>query len=210
MSALDKIAYMQNQRDEVANQELARELVETKDKEGIHKIALNLWNKNSHIQSDCLKVLYEIGYLDPSLVVDYTEDFLKLLKSKNNRLVWGSMIALSTIARLKAAEIYTQRELILNTIQNGSVITVDNGIKILVDLAACLPEQSPKIFPYLLEHLDRCHPKEIPQHAEKTLVAVNVRNLDAFVAVLERRKGELTAAQLKRVTKVIKIAQKMN
>lgn len=89
MSALQRIAYYQNRRDEVPNQELAKELATKKDRKGIREIAENLWNKNVQVQSDCLKVLYEIGYLQPELVAPYAEDFLKLLHSRNNRLVWG-------------------------------------------------------------------------------------------------------------------------
>ncbi|MCI0618234.1 hypothetical protein L0244_35095, partial [bacterium] len=99
MSVLNKIAYFQNRRDEVPNQMLARELAEKKNKKGIREIAENLWSENQNVQSDCLKVLYEIGFLNPNLIAEYAGDFLKLLKSKNNRMVWGSMIALSTIAK---------------------------------------------------------------------------------------------------------------
>jgi hypothetical protein len=96
MPVLNRIAYFQNRRDEVPNQELARELAGAKDRKGIREIARNLWHENSNVQSDCLKVLYEVGYLNPVLIARYVGDFLKLLKSSNNRLTWGSMIALST------------------------------------------------------------------------------------------------------------------
>ena len=39
MSVLNKIAYFQNRRDEVPNQELARQLAEKKNKKGIQEIA---------------------------------------------------------------------------------------------------------------------------------------------------------------------------
>ena len=63
MTVLNQIAYFQNHRDEVPNQELARQLAETQDRAGIQEIAENLRNKNASIQSDCLKVLHETGYL---------------------------------------------------------------------------------------------------------------------------------------------------
>ena len=59
MSTLPRIAYYQNRRDEVPNQELAKELAAKKDRQGIQEIAANLWSEYSQIQSDCLKVLYE-------------------------------------------------------------------------------------------------------------------------------------------------------
>ena len=107
MSVLNRIAHFQNRRDEVPNQELARDLAKKKDRKGIREIAENLWNNDRNVQADCLKVLYEVGYIDPGLVAAYAEDFIKLLKSKNNRLVWGGMIGLSTVAELKADVVLT-------------------------------------------------------------------------------------------------------
>ena len=51
MSALQRIAYYQNRRDEVPNQELAKELAAKKDRKGIREIAANLWSKNQNVQS---------------------------------------------------------------------------------------------------------------------------------------------------------------
>jgi hypothetical protein len=208
MSVLDKIAFFQNRRDEVPNQELARELAQSKDTQGVQEIADNLKNKNPNVQADCLKVLYELGYLQPDLVAVYAKDFLGLLKSKNNRLVWGAMIALSTIADLNPQEISTSVEDIEHTMENGSVITVDNGIKILSSLSAQPSEQAKTIFPYLLNHLTNCRPKDIPQHAEKILQAVNANNKKEFVEVLEKRMDLMTAPQMTRIKKVIKVAEK--
>jgi hypothetical protein len=208
MSVLDKIAFFQNRRDEVPNQELARELAQSKDTQGVQEIADNLKNKNPNVQADCLKVLYELGYLQPDLVAVYAKDFLGLLKSKNNRLVWGAMIALSTIADLNPQEISSSVEDIEHTMENGSVITVDNGIKILSSLSAQPSEQAKTIFPYLLNHLTTCRPKDIPQHAEKILQAVNANNKKEFVEVLEKRMDLMTAPQMTRIKKVIKVAEK--
>ena len=208
MSALDRIACLQGRRDEVPNQELARELAATKDRAGIREIAENLWNKDQNIQSDCVKVLYEIGYLDPALVADYAADFLKLLKSRHNRLVWGGMIALSSVAELRADEIFPHRDEIIKVMEKGSVITVDNGVKTLALVASKKDEYQKAIFPYLLDHLKTCRPKEVPQHAEKTLPAVDATNKSDFIAVLQKRTEDLAGAQLVRIKKVIKEAEK--
>jgi len=82
MSVVNRLAHPQNRRDEVPNQELARDLAARKDKAGIREIAANLWNKDKDIQSDCIKVLYEVGSIEPKLIADYAEDFVKLLRSK--------------------------------------------------------------------------------------------------------------------------------
>jgi len=208
MSALNQIAYFLNRRDEVPNQELARKLAETKDQEGIAEIAKNLWHNNPNIQSDCLKVLYEIGYLAPELIVSYASDFLKLLKSRDNRLVWGAMIALSTIAEVAADALYPHVDLIQKTMARGSVITVDAGVRALAAIAASSQERRDEIFPYLRVHLQTCRPKDVPQHAEKILGAINALNKGEFIGVLGKRMGDMSVAQAKRVRKVIQAAQK--
>lgn len=204
MAVLNRIAYYQNRRDEVPNQELARDLAESVDRQGIREIAENLWNSDPGVQSDCLKVLYEIGYRKPELVVNYAADFLKLLNSRNNRLVWGAMIALSTIAAQGADMLYPHIGEIQRAMEGGSVITRDNGVKVLAAIAAHNDEYRRGIFPYLLHHLQTCRPKDVPQHAEIILPAVNASNRDAFVGTLEQRMGDLSGAQVTRLKKVIK------
>jgi hypothetical protein len=208
MSILHKIAFHQNRRDEVPNQEVARELAQSRNQADIREIAEALWDKNPNIQSDCLKVLYELGYLAPELIADYTGDFLSLLKHPNNRMVWGGMIALSTVAGLKAAEIFPHANEIVQVMEKGSIITVDNGIKVLALVASQKDEYRKVIFPILLDHLKTCRPKEVPQHAEKSLPAVTVGNKSDFVHVLEKRLEDMTASQAARLKKIIKIAEK--
>ncbi len=208
MSVLNRIAYYQERRDEVPNQELARDLAGKKDRKGIREIAENLWNENQNVQSDCLKVLYEVGFLDPELVAEYAREFLKLLKSKNNRLVWGSMIALSTIAEIAAGELYRHRVEIQEAVAGGSVITQDNGVKILAVVASKNDRYRKQVFPFLLNHLETCRPKDVPQRAESSVVAVDAKNWDEFVRVLDTRMPDLTSSQAARVRRVLKEAER--
>ena len=208
MSVLNKIAFYQNRRDEVPNQELAQALAQSRNQADIREIAENLWNKDPSIQSDCLKVLYELGYLAPELIAEYADDFLKLLKHHNNRMVWGGMIALSTVADLKAAEIFPHVDEIVQVMQKGSVITMDNGIKALALVASQKDEYRKAIFPYLRDHLKTCRPKEVPQYAEKSLPAITAGNKSDFIQVLEKRLEDMTASQTTRLKKIIKTAEK--
>jgi hypothetical protein len=208
MSVLNKIAFYQNRQDEVPNQELAQELARTRNPADIREIAEGLWNKQANIQSDCLKVLYELGYLAPELIVEYADDFIKLLKHKNNRMVWGGMIALSTVADLKAAEIFPHIGEIIHIMESGSVITLDNGIKVLALVASQKDEYRKAIFPILLDHLRICRPKEVPQHAEKSLPAITAGNKSDFIQVLEQRLEDMSVSQAARLKKIIKTAEK--
>ena len=207
MSVLDRLASSLGQRSDIPNQELARDLVQKKDKDGIRELAENLWNRNSNIASDCIKTLYEIGYLQPELIAPYVNDFLRLVRSRENRLVWGGMLALANIAALKPAEIFAQVEWVMKATREGSVITADNGIKTLAGVAGCKEEYNRVIFPFLREHLETCRSKEVPQHAESTLAAVNRANQKKFIEVLNQRMDGLSATQAARVKKVIRAAE---
>jgi hypothetical protein len=206
MSLLNRLASSLGRRDEIPNQELARDLAAKKDSKGIHEIAENLWSKDRHIQADCIKVLYEIGSIEPKLIADYTQDFVKLLCSKNNRLVWGGMTALAEVAKANSAVAFKYLDEIKKAKETGSVITVDNAISTLAYTAAATDNYNKAIFPYLLKHLAGCRPKEVPQHAEKTLPAVNSSNKADFIKVLEKRMEDLSGSGLARVKKVIKQA----
>ena len=87
----------------------------------------------------------------------YAEDFLKLLNSKNNRLVWGGMIALATVAELKADVVFAHLEEIKQAMQHGSVITVDNGVLALARAASRSDKFSKAIFPLPAES-----PEDLP------------------------------------------------
>jgi hypothetical protein len=204
LPVLDRIAFFQNRRDEVPNQQLAKDLAETQDRLGIREIAQNLQHKNMSVQSDCLKVLYEIGYLNPDLIADYVTAFLGLLKSKNNRMVWGAMIAIATIADKKPKEIYKQLDLVTDAIDHGTLITVVWGVKALAKVAAAGKAYKQQIFPFLMAQLKKCIPRDVPMQAESILPAVDQTNKVEFMEILESRKPELSRSQLIRLRWVIR------
>lgn len=208
MSVINRTASSLGRRDDVPNKELAKELAETNNAGEIRELIENLKNKDRNIRSDCIKVLYEIGYIAPELIAEYVKEFLRLLKSKNNRLVWGSMIALSTIAEIKASELYKHRKEIKQAIEKGSVITVDSGIRALSITASKSREHQVELFPYLLEHLAACRPKDFPQYSEKILAAVNAENKMAFIGAINSRMKGMNSSQIKRLKKVVGEAEK--
>ena len=203
MSVLDQLACALGRRDEVPNQQLAHRLVETEDSSGIREVVENLSNKDKNIRFDCVKVLYEIGYLKPELVAPYALEFLKLLKSRENRLIWGGMIALSTIGRIAADELFPRWIEIQTAMDSGSVITRDGSVLTLAGIASANMKCNAAVFPHLLDHLRTCRPKDVPQHAEKILPAVNAGNKDGFMLLLEQRLQDLQGNQLKRVHRII-------
>ena len=204
MSVLNKIAFFQNRRDEVPNQELAKKLAETENKVGISEIVENLQHKNKSVQSDCLKVLYEIGYLKPELIADYVSKFLELLESKTNRMVWGGMIALATIAEKKPKEIFEQLTTVTDAIEHGTLITVVWGVKTIAKVAAANQTYKQKISPFLMGQLKKCIPRDVAMHSEHILPAIDETNKTEFLSILETRKPQLSTAQLARLKRVTK------
>jgi hypothetical protein len=145
-------------------------------------------------------------YRNPRLVAPYWSEFLRLLESKNNRLIWGGMIALSTIADLTARELAPHHKNIENAIEHGSVITRDNGVGTLALIAAHDSRHCFEIWDFLLSNLASCRAKDLAQHSEKILCAVTPASRTEFVAVLQRRMSELTPAQATRVRRTIRAA----
>ena len=209
MSALDKIASRLNERGDVPNQVLAKDLAIRNDAGGIAEIASGLADKDSAVQSDCIKVLYETAYIKPELVVRYLPDFIKLLTGKNNRLVWGAMIGIASVAHLEPETVYQNREIILKLMHSGSVITVDNAVKALALTSGAGEKYNRELFPFLAEHLKTCRPKEVPQHAESIFPAVNVRNRKEFIGIIQERAATATDSQKKRIEKLVRKAEKL-
>ena len=161
-------------------------------------------NKDKRIQTDCLSVLEQVGLLKSELIENYAADFIELIFSKDNRLVWAAMINLALIADKKPQEIFEQYDDIVRVIEKGSVITKDNGIKIFAKVASTSTEYKEVIVPYLMEQLRRCRSKSVPQYAESIRVAVNLENQEQYLGILNERLDALSAAQQRRIKILLK------
>jgi hypothetical protein len=203
MSVLQKISFYQRQRSELPNQELARELAQTRNQADIQEIADNLWNREPNVRSDCLKVLYELGYLEPALIAGYADDFLRLLTDRNNRLVWGAMIALSTIASLQAERLFPYVGTIQKIMAQGTVITNDAGMKTLCRLAAHKDQYRRQLLPFLFERLTFARPVDAPRYAEFILHCITPAEKTEFTAILEKWMRSAQGSRLARFRKVL-------
>ncbi len=205
MKAIDLLATSLNKRDEKANQELALEIIKGSHPDWIKELVENLNHKDINIQSDCIKVLYEIGEKGaPQLIAPYLKEFGNLLNSKSNRLVWGAMIAIDMIASVDPKGVYDLLPSLLKTVDKGSVITIDHGVGILGKLSAH-QDFAKKSFPLLIEQLAKCPIKQLPMYAEKSLAAINRTNNKHFIEFLESRLTEIDKdSQKKRLEKIIK------
>lgn len=204
MTVINKLACSLGRRDEVPNQELARQILKSKNKKAVKELVENLANPDKNIQSDCIKVLYEIGAQDASLIADYDKEFLALLDSKHNRLVWGGMIALDCIAAIDPGGIHKKLAKILMVADAGSVITKDHAVGILIKLAG-EKQYADDALALLLDQFRSCATNQLSMYAENALRMIPDARKGAFVRVLTARLGDLEKeSQRKRVEKVIK------
>jgi len=95
-------------------------------------------------------------------------------------------------------------EPVVSAYESGSTITVDNSISVFAGLCKAGGGYAKEILPILLRHLEKCRPKEVPQHAERASVCFTGENAEDFIAVLEKRNAHLTASQQARNKKLLK------
>lgn len=205
MSVLEKLATSLNRRDEVPNQELAREILREGNAAAVQELVENLDHRNKGIQGDCIKVLYEIGASNPDLIARYYREFGRLLESKNNRLVWGAMTALDTIALKEPKGVNGMLSKILKVADSsGSVIARDHAVGILVKLGTLKPYKR-NCIPLLIEQLMSCPNNQFAMYVEMSLPVIDADNRKRFQEVLEKRMPKLDKdSQKKRVAKVLK------
>jgi len=205
LSVLDKLATALDRRDEVPNQELARRIVRDRNAAAVKELVENLNHQNKAIQSDCIKVLYEIGGSNPDLIARYYKDFAKQLDGKNNRVVWGAMMALDTIALKEPKGVYGMLARILEVAdESGSVIARDHAVGILVKLGT-LKLYKRDCLALLLEQLMSCPNNQFPMYVEMAFPVIDADNRKRFQQVMEKRLPKLEReSQKKRVAKVLK------
>ena len=204
MSIIPKLATSLNRRDEVANQELAEEVLKHRDTAAVAELVENLANKNKGVRNDCIKVLYEIGYAEPGLIAGHWQAFLPLLTSKDNRLQWGAMYALGCIAKVRPDDLFSNISKIIDAADKGSVITRDGCVRILITLSSS-DTYGEVAVSHLLGQIASCPTNQLPMYAEEAMRIINAGNRERFVKVLSARLGEIEKdSKRKRVEKVIK------
>jgi hypothetical protein len=204
MSIINKLATSLGRRDENPNIEVAKFIVSKNDKKAVKELVENLSNKSKDIQNDCIKALYEVAYLKPALISEYYKIFVDLLSSKNNRMQWGAMTALSSIVKEVPKELYKALPKVVDVAEKGTVITKDHCYKIMCGL--CEDKTLvPKVFPLMIEFLLKSPENQFPTYAENTLPFINDKNKAVFLKTLKSRFNEIeTPTKKKRVEKLIR------
>ncbi len=210
MKVTERLASSLGRRDEEPNMQLAGEIAEKGDKEAVKQLMEVFDGKNKHQKSDAIKVLYETGSRNPSLIAPYLEDFLGLLESKDNRLQWGAMTALASLAVVKPKELFNQLPLVLQAAESGSVITRDQALKLMIALYA-QEEYAEMLFPEMLEVVIRSPENQLPMYAEEVAATIGkAAHASRLIEVIRARLPEVQKeSKVKRLQKVLNKLEKL-
>jgi len=201
---IELLACKLGRNDEAPNIDLAETLCNNADRLGILEIVAAYKSKETAVADDAIKVLYEIAKRQPQLVADFVADFIAGLAAKNNRIIWGSMMALAYIAPLTSTNIYQHLNEIVMAYRQGSVITIDNSISVFAALCKADSGYCKELLPLLIEHFSSCRPKEIPQHAERLQASLSDHAKKEILNIINSRITELSASQVLRLKKIIR------
>ncbi|RBL90628.1 HEAT repeat domain-containing protein [Chitinophaga flava] len=208
MGIIEQLASSLGRRDEVPNQELAAAIAGGKDSGAVKELVALLQHKDKNIQHDSIKVLYEIGAVQPAMIAPYAKDFIALLDSRNNRMQWGAMTALQTITMEQPAQIYDSLGKLSAIADKGSVITKDNYMSILVKLYS-VKAYAEAVYPLFNEQLLQSPVNQLPMYAELMQPCIQTPHKTLFRQTLTTRLPDIEKeSKRKRVEKVLKKTEK--
>lgn len=204
MSWIDRIAFNLNIRGEEPNKILANEIVESNSREGVEDLATYLFDKNKSVSSDVIAVIYHVGYKKPELIKDLLDTFFDLLNSKINRMVWGSMIGISTLVDLEHKLIFDRIETIVDKTANGSLITQIHGINTMASLAKIDSKYKKRVLPILFDYLNKCRPIDFPKRVSIIQPIIESdREKEEFNMIIDQKMNSLSVTQRKKVEKIL-------
>lgn len=205
MSIADRLASAQGKRDERPNIELAEEIAAGEDRAAIEVLMQLLQEPEAKKQqSDCIKVLYEVGERKPWLIDGHLKEFLLFSRHENNRLQWGAMSAIAEIARSQPEQVFENLPEILDAAEKGSVITRDAALQILVELAGSAKLKG-RVTPHLLYFIDHSPSKQVPLYAERMQPVIPPEAHDDLKRAIENRLPDMEKESgRKRLQKLIR------
>lgn len=206
MNIIERLASQQNRRDQKPNIELGREIARSGDTKAINEIMSLLTNKNTSVEilADLIKTLESVGEVAPDLIADLYPQVITFIDHKNNQIVWRTMCVLALIGPFNHKMVFKDLSRILEIMDQGSVITRDHGINLLIDLYS-QKEYHKDITPLLEEQLLKAPDNQLGQYTEKWMKVIATSDIEKLLKILNGRLPELTSEyHKKRIDKNIR------
>jgi hypothetical protein len=183
MSILDHLASAIGRNDEQPNITVAEDLASQPNPEAVAELVNALTNAPKPVRSDAIKALYELGARDPGQIAPHLDALIALLSTKDNRLLWGALEAVSRIAPVRPDAVMAVLPQVLAAADRGSVIAKDNCIATLAALAAA----GKPVLDIALDRLQSAAPNQFPMYAELLAPVIDATHLARFRSILEAR-----------------------
>lgn len=206
MSISDHLSSSLGRKDQKPNIDLGKKIVKLRDQLSLNELKKLLSDDNtpSEIIADVIKTLESVGDEAPDMISDFYPEIKKYLNHEKNHLVWRAMCVMAQIAPYNRTMVYQDLARIIKLMDEGSVITRDHGIKILVDLYHHGSRQN-MITPLLEEQILKAPDNQLGQYAEKWMRVIHSSDTIKLDKILQERFPELVnEAHRKRVEKIIK------
>ena len=202
-SIVQRLASSLNRRDEQPNIELAVELAQSGDPQPLDEL-FNITNCASKpLRHDALKTLYETALRNPQMLLAYKQQFVDLLSSSDNRMIWGTIQALDVLTRLAPDFIVSKLDLILDAADRSSVVAKDKTMSILSKLND-FQKFSEQITPIFLMRLKHSAPNQFPMYAELAAATMPETAVSQLIQIIkERQKSIASPAKQKRLNKIL-------
>ena len=203
-NVIHQIAHSLGRNDEEPNIRLAEKISQSANEADVREVVSLLEHKTSAVRSDGIKVMYEIAERNANLVLPYISTLIALLAHRDNRMKWGAMSALSAISNVKPAKLADHLAVIVDAMDNGSVITRDHGIYILTNVAK-LKAHHEDCTELLLDQLQHAPLNQVPMYAEKIVSVLTKPYFKRVENILTSRKDVLAiSSKKKRIDKLLK------
>src|SRR5688572_15454698 len=174
-------------QDEAPNIELGQKIAKANDAAAVQDLFRLLDNKATAVRSDVIKVIYEVAERNADLIIPFTSKIIDLLDHKDNRLKWGAMSALSAISLTRPEKLTKHIPRIVKAMDEGTVITRDNGIVILAQMGKIKKFHSDAM-ELLLEQIEKAPVNQVPMYAEKMVEAISLPFHQKLERILLSRK----------------------
>ena len=206
MGITDSLASSLGRKDQKPNIELGKSIARGQDLSALDEIKQLLIDDDipTDILGDLLKTLESVGENTPELIKGFYAEIKKYLSHPKNQIVWRAMCVLAQIAPYNRSLVFEDLPIIIRIMDEGSVITRDHGINILVDLYHS-GTQNDFIAPLLEEQILKAPDNQLGQYAEKWMQVIRVKDIGKLLELLEERFPDLVnEAHRKRVERIIK------
>ena len=201
---VDQLASSLKRMDQQPNIDLAARLSRAGDKEAIAALMQLAKTGSKPVRYDAIKVIYEIGRIEPEMLLWHGEGLIALLQAKENRMIWGSLQALETLCGIAPKLLAANLNTILGAADRSSVIAMDKTMAILAKLAAD-ERFSKTVTPVLLLRLANSAPNQFPTYAEMAAATIPDKNKAQLLKIIEMRQSSIAlVAKRSRLQKLTK------